>query len=512
MQHRFGQLFISIFILTALFLSCQDDFERLKKTGYSGDWAIPLVDSRFDVTRIFDKAFEAGLLTSNSDGLVKLIYSGELFRLTADEILSFSDFKVDLAVIQGEVGFESSGKLLKHVDWDTGIMAVHIEDALPEDAIVTLTMPKATKNGSVFQKTFLLKHSGFALTIFDTIFDLSGYHFDLTGSDGNQSNQMKMNYEAEKVSNGDSVVLDQFITHFQNLSFNFLDGYLGNLKLGQFNDTMQLKIFDNFKSGSIILENPRFDIAITNGFGLPLSINFSNFSSTGNNGSADLNGNMINNGLNVGSAKDTSNHIVKTEEINSGNSNISNFLSITPKAINFSLDIEANTDNDSTVLNFVSKNSELIGDIDLELPLRGRLDSVVIEDLYALDIQDEASDIDFAVFKLWTENYFPLGIYMQIYFLDDSQNILDSLVLGGEAIFGEAFTDLDGFSIAPKIEETYIAMGERRFARVKSDARMILVKAMLLTDRSSTQSVNIGEDNYFTFKMGVRARLSSEYL
>ena len=281
-----------------------------------------------------------------------------------------------------------------------------------------------------------------------------------------------------------------------------MDGYLGNLNMGSFKDSLKVSIWENFKSGSIVLEDPKINFTIDNSFGLPISLTFSNFSGSGPGGSSNLGGDVIDNGIEVGSPGDTSSPVITTEEINSGNSNISNFLSITPTALNFALELEANSDNDTTAYNFASKNSEISGYIDLELPLKGRMDSVIFEDTYELNL-GEAGNVDLAIFKLLTENFFPLGIYMQVYFLDTNGVTFDSLLLDNSAVFRQAITDSDGFSKVASIEESFFVLGEDRFPIVRRKGKFMKIRAMLLTDESTTKSIKIRDDNYLDVKIGV---------
>ena len=494
-----------ISFLSALFLlSCvADDFRTLKKNPWEPELAFPLTDSHFDVKRVFSKAFEDGTLITGSDGLITMVYSGELFHVKADQLIEFQDFSIDLAVAQGELPFiGQGGMLLKNLDVDRGILQIHIEDKLNQDARVEINMPRTTKNGIPFSEQFTVKYKGATNTVFDTIYLLNGYHFDLTGPDGQQSNSININYTAEGLKDGLPIQLDVFNATFKDLSFNFLDGYLGKLNLGSYNDSMQISIWENFKSGSIILEDPRINFTIDNSFGLPVKLTINNFTGSGVGGSSNLGGDAVDNGIDVGAPTDTTSPVITTEEINSGNSNLTNFLSITPLSINYKLELEANSENDTTAYNFVSSTSELIGNLDLELPLKGRLDSVVFENTFDLDLGD-ASKVDLAIFKLYTENFFPLGIYMQVYFLNESGQVFDSLLLDNSTIFKQAVTDDKGFSKLPSVDENYFALGAERFPFVREFGKFMKVRAMLLTDASSTKSVKIRDDNYLDVKIGV---------
>jgi hypothetical protein len=172
--------------------------------------------------------------------------------------------------------------------------------------------------------------------------------------------------------------------------------------------------------------------------------------------------------------------------------------------LNFSVDVEGNSNNDTTAYNFVNNTSEIEGNILLNIPLKGSLDSVIIEDIY--DFQhEEIKSLEFATFKLVTNNFFPAGIYIQIYFLDKDKNTLDSLIEDNEALFREAITDAKGFSTKPVYEESYFTIGRQRFKPISDRADFLKIKVMLLTDDAKKKNVKFSADNYFDFKLGVKA-------
>ena len=500
--------FILLAIVSLLSSCIADDFDKMQSSNWEPEIAIPLIDSRFGIDRLINKFDSAGLFTTDDDDVIVMVYEDRIFEISADSLFKINDIKFDLAILQNSgIGNLQVGQfLLKSLDLDQGTLLVHIEDDISEDTRVTLNMPKTTKNGVPFEESFTLEYSGLPVTIFDTIFDLSDYLFDLSGN-GNQSNNLKINYKANKISNNDSVVLNVFEVEFLDLSYEFMDGNFGQWSLGTDRDSLKLDVFKNFKSGRIILEDPKFQFDITNGFGMPLNVSFGNFEANGSEGDALLTGPGVDNGIAVGAPGGTGSPPSQTnKELNSSNSNISEFFAITPNALKFNFNIEGNADNDTTIYNFINKSSKLVGDIKLSLPFKGSLDSVIIEDIY--DFQhEEMKNLDKAEFKLFTLNSFPVGIYMQIYFLDENKTVLDSLIQDNESLFREAIADADGFSIQAVPEESYFTIGQGRFSHIKQSADFLKIKVMLLTDESTKKTIKITDKDYFDFKLGVRAAL-----
>lgn len=266
-------------------------------------------------------------------------------------------------------------------------------------------------------------------------------------------------------------------------------------------------MFDNFKSGSILLEDPKFQLDIINGFGLPIHMTFGNFDGSGHGGSSQLSGSAIDDGLDLNTPSGGGAPPGQTSKtIDSSNSNIKDFLRISPSSLKFSFNLEGNSNNDTNTYNFIDKNSSLSGDISLSIPLKGSFDHVVIEDVYDFDT-GELKNVNYATFKLTTNNSFPVGIYVQIYFLDKDSLVLDSLIEDNDAIFKEAIVDANGFSIAPVYEESFFSLGANRFGAIRDKAVNLKIRVMLLTSDSDKTTIKITSDNYFDIKLGLRAEM-----
>lgn len=507
-RNRVYSLIVVAIIALFLFSCVADDLNKLQKPNWNPEIAIPLVDSRFGIERIVSKFEEEGFLKADNQGVVVVVYNGTIFEIDASDIFEIDDFSFDLALTQGAGITKLPVNLfaLRTLELEEGNLRIHIEDNIQEDISVTLNMPESRKNGIAFGETFGVNYNGGGKIIFDTIFDLSDYDIDLSGN-GDERNKLNINYTAKKVSNNDAVLLDKFIVSFEDLAYRYIDGYFGKLDFGTFSDSMKIDMFKNFKSGRILLESPKFELNIESSFGMPIHMNFGNFQGNGIGGSSTLGGSVVNSGVNVNAPSTPSTPSNTSNTIDSSNSNISQFLAITPSSLNFSFDLDANLNADSSTINFLSNTSELIGSIALELPLKGSLDSVIFEDIYDFDT-GELNDVDRATFKLFTNNSFPVGIYIQIYFLDKNELVIDSLIEDNSAIFREAITDANGFSIQTVEEESYFTLGRDRFINVRDRAKKIKIKAMLLTDDSKNKSVKITEDDYFDLKLGLRALLN----
>ena len=259
----------SLFFISLFFLaSCiAEDFDKLQTSNWDPEFAIPLIDSRIGMERLVGKYNNGAAFTVDDDDVVILLYEGLILDLGADSLIKLNDITFDLALFQKFkiVNYPSPDFLLKTIDLKAGRLKVHIEDDITEDTRITLNLPKSEKDGVPFSESFVMPFKGNSITTFDTVFNISDYVFDLSG-DGSEYNKLEINFDALKLSNNDSVDVDQFIVSFTDLQYNFIDGDLGKRDLGTHGDTLELDIFENFKSGRIVLEDPKISLDIQNSF------------------------------------------------------------------------------------------------------------------------------------------------------------------------------------------------------------------------------------------------------
>lgn len=485
-----------------------DDFEKMKTPDWEPEVAFALVDSRFGIDRVLEKVNDSGSIVVGEDNVVTIVYSGKLFSVVASEIVELTDVSFSLLSFPGNLEFPMNGRQISHIDLEAGKLYVDIEHSQNELVFVELSLPGVTKDNQPFYRVIKMPANQGG-SIFSDQYDLSGYTMDLTGSGGNSHNQLEVEYEARNIF-GSPVNLNKFDISFEQMDYSFIDGYMGEIDLGVRKDSLTIGLFDKFKSGTMLIEDPRIAFTFLNGFGIPITAYLSNFKGNGKDRSVNLTGEIVNEPIDIkGSDNSSVLHSASTIEfINNGNSNIQNFISVTPNTIDFEFNLNANHSAQPDEYNFLYKESRLDGYIDLEIPLKGSIDSVIVEDEFDFDTE-EMFRADNATFKIWTENMFPLGIYIQVYFLNKTGSIIDSLVLDKNVIFKEAVTNDEGFSIMPETAESLIFVDEYRYGRIQDEAVKMKVRAMLLTDDSGEKTVKISADNYFQLKLGLITKLNN---
>ena len=114
----------------------------------------------------------------------------------------------------------------------------------------------------------------------------------------------------------------------------------------------------------------------------------------------------------------------------------------------------------------------------------------------------EYQDLERITFKLITDNGFPFDVGMQVYFLNDQNEMLDSLFTTNVPVLGAATIDGAGdvtSSVETTIEETFDNM---RFSNLTANSKRIVLIGSLQTADGGTTPVKIYSDHNVSIKLG----------
>src|SRR5690606_25412531 len=113
-------------------------------------------------------------------------------------------------------------------------------------------------------------------------------------------------------------------------------------------------------------------------------------------------------------------------------------------------------------------------------------------------------DVDDAEFKLVVDNAIPLDVEVQAYFLDASNNVIDSLLDAPQRIVGAAPVDSQGEPTGVTRKITFAPFAEARFQKIKTSATRILLNTAFSTLNNGNTSVKIYSSQDVKIKMGVK--------
>lgn len=511
-MNKFALRFSFFAAMTAVFFSCSklDDFADFDTVTGTAEYAIPLVDTDISLGDILKNFEENSSLTIDPDGTLRFNYRGDVITQNSSFLFdaiqhTLSQFPL-IPVISKRMAlpFSSPGGLdLDRIDCKAGTVSFYISNRHPESVNAVITFPDVRKNGVplAFQAT-LPPFSGTGDPPFFTNVlapaSLEGY---IITSD---NDSIYIEYEAIRAG-GISDTLTNVFVSIQNLEFTYAEGYLGNFIHEGGRDTILIDFFDNWIRGDVYFEDPTVTFDIENSFGIPTRsvVNvFDVISVTGE--ILPLQSSYVTNGIDFPYPGINEVGQIKTRRFvfNKQNSNIDVILGSGPIAVDYDVNALTNPDNNTGIRGFITDESYYRVRVEVELPMFGRASGFVALDTFDLNLGD-LSGIDFAEFKLFTENELPLDIVLQAYFLDENGIALDSIFSGQQLVVKGAPVNAQGISTSKVAHSTLVPFDETRFARIKT-ARRVAIAASFSTINNGATSIKVLAHQNIKIKMGAK--------
>lgn len=511
MHTFFRRFLVAATAAIVLFVSCSklDDFSDFDVVSGTAEYAVPLVNSDVSLGDILEKFEQNSSLTIDPDGTLRFNYSGDVITQTSAFLFDAIEHTLNQFPVipvtsrRMSLPFSSPGGLdLDRIDCKTGTVTYYVTNRHPESVNATITFPDVKKNGQPlrFQMT-LPPYSGTGDPPFSTniFFPASAAGYSIQSD----IDSVFIEYEAIRAS-GISDTLASVLVSIRDLTFTYAEGYLANYQFAGNRDTIEIDFFDNWTRGDVYFEDPTVTFHIENSFGIPTRSVVSVFDIVTVNGEVlPLQSPHITNGIDFPYPAINEVGQVKTRSFvfNKQNSNIDVVLGAGPVAVDY--DISAMTDPQSGgARGFISEESFYKVRVEVELPLYGRASGFVAQDTFDINLGD-LSEVDFAEFKLFTKNELPLEVELQGYFLDENNQVLDSLFQSQQLVVQGAPVNAQGISTSTSTRSTLIPFPEERLARIKP-ARRILVNTAFSTLNGGANSIKVLAHQNIHIQLGAK--------
>ncbi len=497
-------IFSYIILLVVFTVACvKDDLSRLSLSNWSPEIAVPLIHSNLKTADFIKKFETGGYLSEDTLNNVVVVYENEYESPTASELFPMDDISLDFTDNAAAVNFFlNDDAILSQMLLDNGLLQFDFSAPVKEDVLLVFTAPQATLNQETFVHEVIVPYEGNEQVSLSASIDLSHLMIHFPQDDKNR-NTFHVICEAFTAENG--AELPHFDIHaaLTDLAFALMTGYLGAMEFGHHSNTMRLDIFDNWVSGTVFFDDPKIKINSWNGFGLPLFLSMDNLQGTNNQSNTmPLSGSLTSEATPLNYPDSTQlGTETKTEIIaDTSNSNIVNVLAISPHQIDYELSMQTNIHGNSGEKNFMTADASTRFHIEMDIPLKGRIDYLVYQDTFSLDL-GKISRMDSAAFKLDALNTFPVSAAVQIYFATDDYQIIDSLLSPPRNIISAGTTDQSGQVTMPASETNFIPLGKEKIEKLESSRNMIF-RIMLLTDGDGLKTVRFTTDNNLEIKLG----------
>ena len=338
---------------------------------------------------------------------------------------------------------------------ESGQLRIRAFSTIQDTIEFSYTLPTAIKDGlPVSVQERLIPDTVADTAGANIVFELEDYYIDLT-INGDSINLFPYHltgdllYSGVKQTMDLSDSIDVFYGLFQ-IKPSYIEGYLGKQTF-DFIDSLSLDFFDAIQSGTISLEDPKVTLTILNSIGVDgeMMINGLNAYNSRTGQNVSLNGTYVNSPIEVlGPRLPNIGQTLTTQlDLNSGNSNIADLLSLLPDKIDFDMAVEVNKyGNPALRDNFATSASRISAFLDMEVPLYGVADEITLQDTVQMDISETTfpDGILGGQLNLVVSNDFPFEAGVQMHFRDAAGNVIDSLFTDGAQIVPAGQVDQNG--------------------------------------------------------------------
>jgi len=504
--------FISIFMSSCV--KEEFDMDTVTATNWNPNAAAPLINSSLTLWDIMNDYDSTDLLVVDSSHFVYLVYEDTVYSQSAEDLitignqsLNYSDV-LTLGTVSGDYTFDydynydfslGGGMELDSIFLKQGLLGLTMNSDLSYPATIVLTIPGSKLNGVPFSVT--LNYTGTGSFISE---DLAGAK--LVFDNSVVSNRLAIHFNVTVHANGapNNATYANFDMSFGGMKFRYMYGYLGQYNLSMNNDTIGIKVYNNNLTGTVNWEDPRLYISVFNGWGLPIRTTIDYMEAVRENNppaSVTITGSGIPNPWDINYPASIGNFATTAFSLNKANSNIDAALNITPQRILALVSGQTNPNGNTGVKNFVEDVSRMAVEAKLELPFYGTANGFILQDTFDLDMGENLDHVEWILFKLYTNNMFPVDGIVQLYFCDSLNNRIDSLLNPVDqalmaATPGPAPDYIVTHPVSKLISQTITG------PRVQNleGTRKIVVSARLSTYNAGTELVKI----YSYYKLDVR--------
>lgn len=497
------------FTLCLLATSCKNyqDFEPIEGVDYNGEMAVPLIYGAITLQDVLDESDVEDDLSSlviNPDGTMKLIYENSQITQRISEVYNIvSDFPIAIPETSNEFEIQLFDDLVvEEMKLKNGTLRFEMQSPFEEDVDVLITLPNLKKDGAVFNVTQTISYNGSApAEAVIAPIDMTGYTLSL------EDNKMQLYYQAV-TAGGDNVEIYPILGMAENWEYDYIKGSWDSETIEISKDTINIELYDNWVGGDITFADPQLSLVVNNSFGFPTTANVNGLHVISANGeSILLESDDLENGISlnfpslmeVGESKET------FFSLTTENSNIATILNARPKQIIYDVSVIVNPNNNGSTTGFMTDDSGLEFAFKTELPIYGTASGFEIEEPVDMNIED-LENIEAVEFKVIVDNGMPIEAGLQLYFLDEQDNRVDSLYTNYEELIQSAEVGGNGLVTTPSQTISFVTFDAARVERIKESNKM-LIGARFSTANNGTTPVRILTSHEMGVKVGMKIKL-----
>jgi hypothetical protein len=515
-----------IFLIFSTTSCVKDEFniDNIATSEWSPNVAAPIINSNLNMWDIMNDYDSTEVFEEYNTKLIYLVYQGNIATNKMENYInipsqnqSFSQITINIPGGNLSSDYEVTHNYTFTLSLPNGMiidtmvlksldLSLNINHNINYPIDVDFSINNATVNGSPHNESF---------SVPSLDYDYNKHYNNIKLRLG-ANNQLSFDIKITIHGNGSANLSPYYFIlsiGMNNFSFSRLFGNLGNYNLNLDNDTITIDLYNNHFDGIINWEDPKIFLNIANSVGAPVNINLNQITAHRTNPPA----NTVNITTSIPnpwtaiypSLAEIGQSKISYQQINKSNSNIVDAFNISPNSIDIIANAQINSNSHS---NFVIDTSRLHLNGRVELPFHGKAKDFTLIDTVDLDLGDSTyfKYVDWFMFKILTNNFYPIDADVQVYLLDSLNNVIDSIIPADQRIVnsGVVGPGPDYRVLTPSAKMTTNKFeGSRKDALV--NVRKALIKAVLNTTDHGSSIVKIYSYEYVNVRVSAQAQLNN---
>ena len=538
MRSRRNIGFMGLLLMGMVITSCHKEYFQFDKLSDEMEiqphLVAPLIHGSVSMGDIVAEFDSDGYGGEFEDGLIYLAYSDTLVNFTVDtldlvlnnyysEFYFSPEIGTDPIFIASGIGdtvhflkskfytLASGGESrLDSVIFKGGEMMIEVASTFRHRGMMTVSSEYIRDPGGTnYSNTILITSTAgdFAGSVNHS---LDGYLLETIRQ--GDSSVFRVDYDLALINSGNPISPGESCginTSMMDLGFYSLFGYLDPAEVLSESGEQDISIFSDFPALSHLkLADPRIDIRTESSMGIPFELTLDSVIATAEDMSTlaleFFEGHPFK--IPAPSLSQVGETVGGEYYINNQTSNFHELLNLAPHSLSYR--ITGGIDPDIPDQNhFLLDTSRFMLEAEFLLPLDLRYTQYAMEDTVEFEIGEEGIDTSMVKdvqLKVHTVNELPIELDLQIFLLDESHVLIDSMFEQVGVFLPGSEVDSDGLLLSASEQDSYANFNTEKLGKLEQ-VRYILVAARIVTSGLGAQYVKFYSDYSLEFEISLHA-------
>jgi len=518
--------------------SCQKEQFQLDKLSdeieIHTDLVAPLIYGSMGMGEIVAEFDSSGYVGEFEDGLIYLTYADTIVNVRVDtldlvvdglytEIYFDTEISNDPEFIgsaPGDTihfikskffGVETEGNnRVDSIVFKGGELLTEMESTFQHAGFLTVSSPYLRDAaGNLYSYTMEISDPSGSYTWSESV-DLDGYF--LKADQEGDSSVFRLDYDFAVINSGNPVNPGDFCevnSNFLDMSFYELYGYIDPNEVASESGEIDIPIYADFPELTHLkLADPRISIFTESSLGIPFELALDSVIGTAEDGSTETL--EFYSGHPFIIPAPTIDMIGETAYgafyINNQTSNIQDLLNIAPHTLSYIVSGDVGSQNPS---HFLLDTSRFMTEMEFLVPLDLAFTEYSLSDTLEFALVEEGIDTSLVknvVVKLSTVNELPIELGLQVYLLDASELVIDSLFNGDPVFLAPSEVDGEGELLSATETSHNISFPAEKLGALEQ-TEYIWIRARMVTAESGVPFVKFYSDYTLDFDISFYAEL-----